>query len=84
MVLDARRLLLVIAVTLPGAGLCCQNPTSKPATKAANAAARGSQLLGILQRLKSYDRAQVAWGGYLAAKQGYKQLIPDLRRTPRS
>ncbi|MEE9127758.1 MAG: hypothetical protein V3U11_11515 [Planctomycetota bacterium] len=83
--LDARSILRVTAVTLPGAGLCCQNPTSKPAgkpaTKATDATARGNQLLGILQRLKSYDRAQVAWGGYLAAKQGYKQLIPDLRRT---
>ncbi|MHC4077919.1 MAG: hypothetical protein ACYST0_05685 [Planctomycetota bacterium] len=77
----------LFATAVLGAGLHGQKQTSKPTSKptstkaATDAAARGAQLLGILNRLKSYDQAQVAWGAHLAAKHGVTQLIPDLRKT---
>lgn len=75
----ARALLLAGVVVFLGTTLHCQKQTSKPT--ATDAAARGNQLLGIINRLKSYENAQVAWGAHLAAKDGFKELVPDLRKT---
>jgi len=73
--------LLLALMLCFGSTVSPQQATSRPTT---NSAASAEQLLGVINRLKSYDLAQVAWGAHLAAEHGMRQLVPDLCRTLRA